>query len=144
MMTINAEQVMRDLQIIVNRVADMTPVLRTIGDHQREAVEDRIMTGKRAPDGNPWAPWRPWRAAERAAKGNAAQGLLWDTGDLLHSLITDVEIDRVSIGTEVGYARELQFGRHDMEPRPFMGWGPSDVAEADRLAMTYIMTGAVP
>ena len=143
MMTMNASQVIADLQLIVHRMQDMAPVLSVIGERQRDAIETRIMTGKTDPDGERWAPWRPWRAAEREAKGNASQGLLWDTGDLLHSIIDSADQDSVAIGTAVSYADELQYGRRNMAPRPFIGWGREDEKEVDRLAVTYIMAGAL-
>lgn len=104
--------------------------LVAVGEHEKAAIEQRIRTTKFDPEGKPWAEWRPFTRALREAKGNAAQGLLWDTGHLLESqtYLTPFGAD-LEIGTDVWYAERLQEGvPGKMAARPFIGWGESDLA----------------
>ena len=75
---------------------------------------------------------------QRSLKGNEAQGLLWDTGTLLHSIRHQTDARSVAIGTDVPYALELQIGRSNMVARPFVGWESSGMEHAERLMVHYI------
>lgn len=138
MITINADQAIADLNLIVARMADMEPALASIGARQVREIGERITTGKMEPDGMPWHSWAPFTREQRELKGNVPQGLLWDTGTLLHSIHAQTGLNSVTIGTEVPYAQELQEGRSDMPPRPFVGWGEADIKIAEMLMLQYI------
>ena len=138
MLTLNDNGALLHLSGILARMIDMQPVMAAIGQHEAQEIEDRIMSGKHDPDGHAWSPWRPMRADEREAKGNAGQGLLWDEGTLLHSIMSRPETNGVSIGTDTPYANELQDGRRNMMARPFIGWSPAGMVHAEHAVVTYL------
>ena len=104
--------------------------LAKVGEHEKQMIEQRIQSTKLDPDGHEWAPWRPFTRAKREAKGNESQGLLWDTGNLLHSQTYVTPFGAaLEIGTDVEYAERLQEGvPGHMEARPFVGWGDADLS----------------
>ncbi len=96
------------------------------------------MQDKRSPDGGQWAPWATRTAASRGRKGNAAQGLLWDSGTLLASIQMQARDGLVSIGTDTAYAQYLQGGTGNMPAREFLGWTERDTKAAERMVLDYI------
>lgn len=138
MMTIDAEQAIAELNAIAVRLANMTPFLQSVGNTQAGAIHARIQRSKTAPMGGNWAPWRPRTEAARIKKGNAQQGLLWDSGALLNSFVVETGPDAVTIGTPVSYAVYLQDGTERMAAREFMGWSETDVSAVELLGIAYI------
>jgi len=138
MITLNADRAIADLGAILTRMAHLEPALSSIGARQVREVNARIKDTKLEPDDLPWAPWAPFTRKQREEKGNVPQGLLWDTGTLLHSIRAQTGLNSVTIGTNVPYADELQYGRRDMPPRPFLGWGASDIRGAEMLVIQHI------
>ena len=134
MFTIDLEQALAGL----NRIAslNMAPWLAEVGRKEVAVIEDRIMHTKGSPDMIAWSPWRPMTERLRAAKGNLAQGLLWDEGNLLRSIRFESSLFDVSIGTDITYAKELQEGRSNMAARPFIGWGDEELGSALELSAT--------
>jgi phage gpG-like protein len=104
--------------------------LVAVGEREKALIELRIQTTKLDPDGHAWAPWKPFTRAKRESQGNAEQGLLWDTGSLLHSQTYVTPFGAaIEIGTDVDYAEHLQEGIEGrMEARPFVGWSEDDKA----------------
>lgn len=141
MITTNIPQVIELLREMAVRMAAPLPAFSAIGHAETAVIRTRIEEGKTTPEGQAWAPWRPWTADEREAKGNADQGLLWDTGTLLNSIRSHTEAKGVSIGTDVPYADELQGGRggrHPMVARPFIGWDQAGIERAERTMISYL------
>jgi phage gpG-like protein len=136
--TTNALEVIAIVNGLAARVRDPKPVLERVAEHQASKVLTSIMSDKDDPDAHPWAEWRPFTRQEREKKGNTQLGLLWDTGNLLQSIKVNVGRGGFQIGTNVPYADELQYGRQDMAPRPFLGWSAQDIAIAERSVMAYI------
>lgn len=144
MITIDMTQALADLNAIRARMADMQPALTRIGETQTEAIQARITTLKTSPDGEEWAPWSARRLEERTKKGNTGQGLLWDTGTLLHSIRMQADANSVAIGTDVPYAAELQNGRHmEMEARPFVGWVDDRLPLVEQMVAHYVEFGVL-
>ena len=125
MLEIDLAPALAEIGTILARAADPLPVLSRIGASEVENVRGRIRQTKRNPWGADWAPWAPSTAQHREHKGNAAQGLLWDEGDLIESIRYAVQYGTVDIGSDLDYAPYLQFGTQDMPARPFLGWNPS-------------------
>lgn len=98
-------------------------LMQEIGDIITEDIKYRIVKLKKDPDDKPWAPWAPSTAKARARKGNAALGLLFDTGTLLRSIKSQVigSHNTLQIGTDVKYAGFLNNGTSKMPARPFLG-----------------------
>src|SRR5262245_9272653 len=121
MMTIDARQALTELAAMLSRTTNMAPVLSAIGQMQRAKIQARIRDTKIDPDGGPWAPWAPATRAYREGKGNAGQGLLWDTGNLLNNIEVNADPMKVVIGTAVEYGLFLQSGTGRMPARAYMG-----------------------
>jgi hypothetical protein len=123
--TIDLAQALAGLNRLV--ALNMSPWLTEVGRHEVTQIQHRIRETKGSPDNVQWSPWRPRTYLHRLAAGNIEQGLLWDTGHLLHSIRFEATPDRVEIGTDVSYAKELQEGRENMRARPFVGWGDEEL-----------------
>jgi len=77
-----------------------------------------------SPDGEKWV---PSKAALRRKIRGIPGGTLYDTGDLFRSLATvRVDENTRSIGTNVPYAAQHEFGLMGMERRDFLGVSDSD------------------
>jgi phage virion morphogenesis protein len=146
MMTIDMAVAIAEMDGILLRLHDTAPALRHIGERAVATVQGEIMRGKSSPEGEAWAPWQPMTVRERTMKGNTAQGLLWDTGALLHSIRAEESPNQVAIGSDEDYALELQFGRNDfprMEARPFLGWSADELDQASFIVASYIEAGVL-
>ena len=112
--------------------------VQALGRVEKQAVEQRIRDLKRTDGGTPWATWRPSTRRARIRKGNAHQGLLWDSGLLLQSVysrITSRGPGRKTLhigvsGPAARYGRYLQHGTESMVARPFL---PSPIRVQRRL-----------
>ena len=82
----------------------------------------RIRITKESPDGKKWQRWAPLTEAIRLYKGNAPQGLLYDTKMLHDSITLHYDREGLRIRPLVDYATFLQSGTTKMPARPFMGW----------------------
>ena len=142
MIRMDARAAIAELRAILRRVQRPAPVLAAIGAAQVGRIQRRIAAGKVSPAGVPWSPWKPSTRARRERKGNAGQGLLWDTGTLLHSVRAETFVRGVRIGVEPDYAVYLQEGTGEMAARPFVGWEPADEDATERLMVHYLDTGA--
>lgn len=143
MLTIDASEAIAALNAMAMRIADAEPVLAAIGYAEVEVIRARIEEGKKSPQGEEWAPWRPWTESERKKKGNTARGLLWDSGNLMDSIRSEVSANGVIIGTDIEYGPELQRGRgpgdpYPMEARPFVGWDEQGKVHAEMLMVHHI------
>lgn len=143
MITINIEQAVAGINAILMRIERPQALMEAIGYREVARVQKQIRETKVSPNAQPWAPWRPSTEASRIAKGNAHQGLLWDSGALLHSFSAEAHPGDVEIGTPMDYAPYLQSGTAVMAARPFLGWGDGDVPILEVLAATYLATGVV-
>jgi phage gpG-like protein len=131
-----------ELSAIMARLLNPAPLLEAVGQWQEQQIERRIESDKATPDGVPWIEWSIRTAANRRAKGNDEQGLLWDSGALLHSFSFDVAETSVVIGTSgLEYAPWLQDGTAKMPPREFVGWSQDDLLELEFLTKLYVETG---
>ena len=129
---------MDELDGMLARLADPAPLLEHIGLYEVAEARERIQRSKDDPLGYAWAPWMPSTAAQRARKGNADQGLLWDTGALLDSITASVAGNTVTIGSAVDYAGYLQDGTDRMAARPFLGWSADALAFYEHLTSEYL------
>jgi phage gpG-like protein len=130
------------LALLRARIANPQPILALIGRKAKERVERAIRTDKHDPDGVAWAPWSGGTSRSREKKGNAGQGLLWDTGTLLGGMRVQVGATDVLIGTDVGdYAEYLQDGTNRMPARPYLGWGDAAIQEGERDMIDYLQAG---
>lgn len=103
-------------------------ILRTVGREETQSARNRIRFTKRDPEGKGWAPWRPATLFSRIEKGNAGQGLLWDTGALLKNFYFRVTKDGLVIVNRMPYAGFLQQGTSKMRARPFLAWSGRSIS----------------
>lgn len=130
--------VMLELAAMLARIKHPQPMLSAIGETERANVQERILSGKVTPWGVAWDPWRPQTAEYRAKKGNAQQGLLWDTGKLVNDIHATVTGNTVEIGSSLPYAIDLQNGTNIMAPREFLGWEPTSMAAIEQAAVLFL------
>lgn len=142
MITTDLMESLKELEAIASRTANMQPFMAMLAESEKVSAQFRITTLKAEPGSNPWAPWSEQRRRERMAKGNADLGLLLDTGTLLDSIHALTSASGLEVGTELDYGADLQNGTNMMAARPFLGWSPESIVEAERLAMLFIEKGA--
>ena len=119
---IDVKEIQQVIGDIRKKIEDPRSLMVELGDILVEDIKNNIVRRKTAPDGTPWAPWMPSTAKARARKGNAALGLLYDTGNLLRSITSSVSgHNSLTVGTNVPYATYLQNGTPKMVKRPFLG-----------------------
>lgn len=97
-------------------------LLTEVGEILVEDIKQRIITSKKDTDEKPWKPWAKSTRQARERAGTAALGLLFNSGNLAHSIdyrITDK--NKLKVGTNVKYAEYLDEGTDKMPARPFMG-----------------------
>lgn len=138
MFAFNIDGVIAHVDGMLARMANMQPVMASIGDEQASRIMLRLMQTKQDPDGNAWDAWKPSTQAHREAKGNAHQGLLWDEGTLLHSVTMAAAPHSVVIGESAAHAIYLQDGTPKMAARPSVGWGAEDKALAEHQVVRYL------
>ena len=97
-------------------------LMKEIGNIIAEDIKHRIVKLKKDPEDKPWAPWSKATRKARQKKGNAALGLLFDSGELNDSITSKVTSkNNVQIGTNSPYAGYLNDGTNKMPARPFIG-----------------------
>ncbi|MHB0992688.1 MAG: phage virion morphogenesis protein [Burkholderiales bacterium] len=142
MLEIDLETALIDIGAMLARARNAQPVLSMIGKIELLDAQQRIIGTKLSPDHEAWMPWAARTLKERTKKGNTGQGLLWDKGDLLHSLESVAEGSSVEIGTDMPYAIDLQDGTEIMPPREFLGWDASEFP-AHEILMTEWLEGVL-
>ncbi|MGZ3297082.1 MAG: phage virion morphogenesis protein [Xanthobacteraceae bacterium] len=135
-MTIDLEQAIAGLNRLAN--LNMSPWMQTAAKTAQTSVQQRIRDTKADPDNSPWSPWRPATEKYRLKKGNAGQGLLWDSGALLNSIQGQSDAGGISVGTAVGYAGYLQDGTERMVARQFMGWTDGEITQMEFSAVAFL------
>ena len=98
--------------------------LRRVAEEEVRAVQNRIRNSKTDPEGQPWAPWSMATIRANARRGGS---LLFRTGALHDSIQYRISEKTLTIYSNVGYARYLQFGTPKMPARPFLGWSRDNI-----------------
>ena len=142
-MTVSLTGDLSVLQNFVNKAEDLVPFYDRVGEYAVLKTQERLRHTKISPDGSTWAPWAPFTLEGRMLKGNVGQGLLWDTGTLIHDICFEVDGNfEVSVGTYLDYGLQLQEGiAGTQEPRPWLGWDEEDKAAILGFATEYFVTG---
>jgi phage virion morphogenesis protein len=131
---IDAGSLAQAVSALITEFSKPDQLLKAAGHAVAAHVFERISYGKTDPAGAAWAPWAAYTLEQRSKKGNVGQGLLWDTGALRASIKSEVSGNELAIGSDLGYARELQFGEGNMPARAFLGWD----FESEKLATNAI------
>jgi len=101
---------------------NLRPVFKKIGQFEMRQTRRRIRITKESPDGKKWQRWAASTEMARLRKGNAPQGLLYDTTELHDFITIKYDNDEVRIRSLADYSKFLQSGTIKMPARPFMGW----------------------
>lgn len=125
------------LQKAIDSLDDPTELLEQVGEILALSTIQRIVTTKTAPDGKAWAPWARSTLLDRTKKGNAALGLLHDTGALGQSITWRVNGKSVEITSTSPIAPYLQNGTPNMPARPFIGFSKEDLDAAHKATVEY-------
>lgn len=102
------------LMELYGRLADMTPVMESIGMEMEGRVSGRFET-RTDPNGQAWAPWAPATVESYPADGN--RKLLDRYGDMLLSLNHQASKSSVRIGFGKVYQTYHEFGTRTMPRR---------------------------
>ncbi|MBR0573687.1 MULTISPECIES: phage virion morphogenesis protein [Pasteurellaceae] len=129
----NVKQVLKKL---VQKSENLQPLFAGIGDTLIASTKERLDTTKRSPEGKSWEQLSPEYAAfKNRVKPNV--GLLRFNDDLMSSIIRNVSPSELKIGTNMEYARRMQFGGGGVKARPFLGISTDDNKEIKKLVITY-------
>jgi len=123
----NAAEVSAAFQSLQNRLADLTPVFRDIGEAMLNSTRERFNT-QTAPDGTPWAALsKKYKASKPVNKDK----ILTLYGRLRGTLTYRAGPKEVRIGSPLDYAGKHQFGdpQIHLRKRPFLGLSVSDETE---------------
>lgn len=104
--TVQDSALRAELARLQAHLTNLTPVMRSIGQTLRTNV-DLGFRGEHDPWGVPWRPLS--EATLRQRRGTSAQ-ILRDTGRLANSMTYRADRNSVSVGTNVEYASDHQFG----------------------------------
>lgn len=113
-------------------------LLEELGDYLVRSVSERIKDTKENPFGRDWQEWATGTRRQREKKGNVAQGLLWDSGDLLRSIKAEIRPSQVAVGSQLAYAEWLQEGTEHMPSREFLGFSNADLEAIDTITESFI------
>lgn len=123
----------------INALKNPQPFLEEAGQILQANTIARILFTKQSPDGTAWPAWATSTMRARQRKGNAAQGLLHDTGALSQSIRYEVRGKQVIVGSSgLMYARFLQEGTMNMPARPFIGISRKDRGELRAALAAYL------
>lgn len=110
---------------LIAKFGDLTPILAAIGDVLQSSTKQRIASTKTAPNGASWADILP---KTKAKKGR--DDILIDTSSLIDTIIYQVG-DSLEVGTTMAYAPFLQTGTKHMPARPYLGISDDDIRQID-------------
>lgn len=144
-MEIDDREVLAALARVQQRIGNMRPLLKEIGEDMAASTKKRFDTTT-APDGNPWL------------RNSVLSTLLYKEGDtpltgetgLLHSTINSdvISATAVEIGSPMQYSAMQQFGGTkaefphlwgDVPARPFLGLSEADKANILDLTVDYLL-----
>lgn len=108
-------------------------ILEQVAKEEVAATQQRIRSSKTDPQGRAWAPWSMATMRARRRDGTASRGLLNRTGALLASITSRVSEKTITIYSNIGYAKYLQFGTRKMPARPFLGWSNASINRVKQL-----------
>lgn len=128
------------IQQAIDKLENPAQFLDKVGQMLQASTQARISTTKTSPNGVPFTPWALGTALARQRKGNAARGILYDTGNLLNSISYQVIGKQVQVGvtTAAPYGTYLQNGTRHMPARPFVGISEQDREMVRVLLQTYL------
>jgi phage gpG-like protein len=146
------------LSVIQSRRADMSPLLKAIGDELEESTRQRFLSSE-APDGTKWADNAEStlmahmrrkageggiltkKGAVRAVAMRAMTSkrpLIGENKQLSTKISSRVDGQSLLIGSPLVYASTHQYGRGNIPARPFLGLSASDLQMIQAEARSYL------
>lgn len=113
--TVSNEGVVNALNALSQRMGDLSPVMRDIGQGLEREIINRFM-GQRDPNGAAWHPLAKSTLLNRAKTG-AKGGILEHYGTMLQSLSFEAGSNSVRVGFTQPYAVYHEFGTKKMPRR---------------------------
>ena len=136
--TTGLEEAQAKLGELAKRGADLTPLLRELGDDEITRTLLRFEHGE-APDGSAWAGLKQSRKPRKGQKGRSDQVLV-DTGQLRNSITKQILGSSVlMIGSNADYAAWHQFGTRHIPARPFLGVSDDLIQSAQELIHAFFL-----
>lgn len=106
--TTNVNKVEEAFVRIGKNLINYAPVLKSSGEYMVSSIQNNFLSQGRP---NAWAPLSPMTILLRTkGRGSRSPQILMDTGNLFKSITYAVDESSVKIGTNVKYAKRLQFG----------------------------------
>jgi phage virion morphogenesis protein len=141
--TIESKVSQKQLDRLLDKLANPTPALEEIGQGLQKSTKERISTTKVSPDGRPFAPWSFRTMLAREKEGTSANGILFRQGRLHDSIQYQVVGKQVQVGSDESakYARFLQFGTPKMPARTFIGFSAQDIEMIRGVLKKHIRNG---
>ncbi|MDR2663641.1 MAG: phage virion morphogenesis protein [Treponema sp.] len=121
--------------------ADRMRLLHDVGVGMEGSTQNRITSGKKDPEGNPWKDIADKTREYYAQKFPGAKPPLWREGGLLDSVTSEVNSPwSVLVGAVVEYAAVHQFGRPEknIAARPYLGVSSQDAADIAAIARRFV------
>ena len=123
---INDRQTRDGLRALQDKLGDLRPVFRDIGEALLNSTRERFNT-QTAPDGSPWAQLSP---GYKQRKKKHSDLILTLNGYLRGTLDYSATKDELRVGTPMIHGAAHQFGRPEINlpARPFLGVSDDDTA----------------
>jgi len=121
---------------------DRRELLEQLAGVAESQTRRRISEEQKSPGGEPWQAW----SANYAATRHGGQSLLQGEGDLVDSIISEIEVDEALIGSNLVYAAIHQHGgTPDMAPGPagipareYLGFSQDNLDEIESVADRWL------
>lgn len=107
--SIDDAELRKAIDRLYDRMSDLTPAMRDIGEYMLGATRDRF-DNETAPDGSKWQALSPRYAARKVKMRNALQGILTRRGTLRDTIRYKASKSDVVVGSDRPYAAIHQFG----------------------------------
>lgn len=142
--SIDDAELRKAIDRLYDRMSDLTPAMRDIGEYMLGATRDRF-DNETAPDGSKWQALSPRYAARKAKMRNALRGILTRRGTLRDTIRYKASNSDVVIGSDRPYAAIHQLGgqagrgrKATIPARPFLGVSPQDQEEIIKILGDYL------
>jgi len=145
-LNIDDQEVKDLLDRLSQRMGNLTPVMKEIGEIVTESVQ-RNFEEHKSPEGVAWTPLADSTKAFKEKKGRKAEDILIMSTILMKSIHPEAHEDNVEVGTDIVYAAIHQFGGdagrgHKVKilARPFLGVRESDWPEIENMLMDELFS----
>lgn len=145
--SLDSEEVRTAINNLLAASVDLTPLMRSIGEHLLTTTRERFVDQK-GPDGVPWAP------LSESTKRRNVDKILTESGILQGQLAYQARSDQVEVGSPTIYAGTHQFGASkgafgstsggspipwgDIPARPFLGLSTDDEDEIAAIVSRFL------